>query len=93
LPVYAFRCEACGPFDVWRPMSEVDQPANCPACGRIGRRVLTPPGLVRTPAGKRKALNLEEKSAHEPAVVLEPTGRPVPFARHGHRNPPWVAGH
>jgi hypothetical protein len=55
--------------------------------------VYTPPGLVKTPAPVRKAREFEEKSAHEPEVAREPQGRPLPFARHGHRNPPWVADH
>jgi len=93
LPVYPFTCPTCGPFDVWRGMSEASAPAHCPTCHGEGRRVYTPPGLVRTPLSVRRGRALEEKSAHEPAVVREPTGRPLAFARDGHRNPPWVAGH
>jgi putative FmdB family regulatory protein len=93
VPVYAFSCERCGPFDVWRPLSEATRRAHCPTCRKPGRRVYTPPGLVKTPAPVRKAREFEEKSAHEPEVAREPQGRPLPFARHGHRNPPWVAGH
>jgi putative FmdB family regulatory protein len=93
MPVYAFSCEHCGPFEVWRPLREATEPAHCPACEEPGRRIYTPPGLVRTPAPVRRVRDLEEKSAHEPELVGRPQGRPLP--RHGGHapQPPWVAGH
>jgi putative FmdB family regulatory protein len=93
MPVYAFSCGQCGLFDVWRPLSEATQPARCPTCQEPGRRVFTPPGLVRTPAPLRRARDLEEKSTHEPEVVRGPQGRPLPWHRHPAPQPPWVVGH
>jgi hypothetical protein len=39
----------------------------------------------------RRARDLEERSAHEPAVVGRKEGRPMPH-RHGPA-PPWALGH
>ena len=92
MPQYDFTCESCGPFAVRRPMAEAADPAACPDCARSGRRLYTPPGLTRTPAGVASALGIEEKSAHEPYVVTEPRGRPLPDHGHG-ATPPRLAGH
>ena len=55
------------------------------------RRVFTPPGLALLARPVRRALELEEKSAHEPDVVTEKRGRPLPH-RHA-KAPPWVLAH
>jgi putative FmdB family regulatory protein len=91
VPVYAFICEGCGPFDLSRPMSESGAEAACPMCGAGARRVFTPPGLALLARPVRRALEVEEKSAHEPDVAREKRGRPLPHA-HG-PGPPWVLSH
>jgi putative FmdB family regulatory protein len=91
MAVYPFACGACGPFDVVRPMAEAGAPARCPGCGGEARRVYTPPGLALLAAPVRRALDREEKSAHEPEIVSAKSGRPL-----GHRHapsPPWVLSH
>jgi putative FmdB family regulatory protein len=93
MPVYLFSCERCGPFDVWRSASEASHGSQCPICRRPGRRIFTPPGIARTPAPVRKAREREEKSAHEPDVLSQPRGRPLPWHEHKGPQPPWVLGH
>ena len=93
MPLYAFNCKACGPFEAWQPLSEAGSPACCPGCRAVGRRQYTPPGLVRTPSAIRTARALEEKSAHQPEVVQgtvsDLPGRPLrPRSR---PKPPWVS--
>jgi putative FmdB family regulatory protein len=91
VPIYAFTCQGCGPFDLTRPMAEAGEPARCPSCGAEARRVFTPPGLELLARPVRRALDKEEKSAHEPDVVPEKRGRPMPH-RHA-PTPTWVLGH
>jgi putative FmdB family regulatory protein len=91
MPVYAFACDGCGPFELTRAMSESGAPAHCPSCGAAAARVFTPPGLTLLDAPVRRALDTEDKSAHEPDVVSERSGRPLP---HRHEpSPPWVLSH
>ena len=91
MPVYAFTCESCGSFDLVRPMAEAGAMAACPSCGVEARRVFTSPGLVRLARPVRRALDADEKSAHEPDLVSEKGGRPLP---HYHApSPPWVLSH
>jgi putative FmdB family regulatory protein len=91
MPVYAFTCTGCGSFDLVRPMAEAGARARCPACGGDARRVFTPPGLTFPSRPVHRALDIEEKSAHEPEVVSQKRGRPLPH-RHA-PTPPWTLGH
>ena len=88
MPVYVFTCRDCGPFELTRPMAEAGRAAHCPACLRQARRVFTPPGLARLATPVRRALETEEASAHEPNVVTQKSGRPLP--RHRSPAPPCV---
>jgi putative FmdB family regulatory protein len=91
MPVYAFSCAGCGDFDVTRPMDQAAAPAPCPVCGTEARRMFTAPGLALLARPMRRALDMEEKSAAEPAVVGEKRGRPL---AHRHSpTPPWVLSH
>jgi len=92
MPVYVFTCPVCGRFEESRPMARAGDGARCPACRHEARRVFTPPGLRTLAGGARRALAAEEASAHEPRVVGEKRGRPMPH-RAGGPNPPWVLGH
>ncbi|MBV9195871.1 MAG: zinc ribbon domain-containing protein [Solirubrobacterales bacterium] len=91
MPLYAFVCGRCGPFELQRPMTSDGTAARCPSCAREARRVYTPPGLALLNTPVRRALTLEEKSAHEPELVAEKRGRRRPH-RHS-PSPPWVLSH
>ncbi len=45
MPLYAYRCSACGHvFDAIRRLSDAATPAECPSCGKIaGERQLAAP--------------------------------------------------
>jgi putative FmdB family regulatory protein len=91
VPIYAFTCVECGPFEVTRRGAEAAAPAACPGCGAAARRIFTPPGLALLAKPVRGLLDREEKSAHEPDVVARKTGRPLP---HRHEpSAPWVLSH
>jgi putative FmdB family regulatory protein len=78
MPLYAFDCPGCGPFEL---RTEVGAAGRCPDCGDEARRVFTAPGLARMARPLRRALELEERSAHEPAVVAQKRGRPLRMER------------
>ena len=84
MPQYAFDCEACGPFEVWRSADESGAPLECPDCGAPAARRYTAPGLRRLPTAMRSARDREEKSASAPDVVTTKTGRPMPGHAHAH---------
>ena len=80
MPTYSYRCVACGPFDLVRPMAAAGLPALCPACGGAGRRTFGAPALRGGHAGARAAIEAGERSAEAPQVV-----RGIPVA--GTRRP------
>lgn len=97
MPLYAFVCESCGPFDEFRPVEEAAAPLACPSCQVPATRVFTTPPAMR-PATIRAAETRNEKSAHEPNVVRRerasrsdaPSPPPKPHHSHGR---PWQIGH
>ena len=91
MPLYAYTCAGCGPFDLLRPMAQAGAVARCPECGAEGRRMFTPPALSALASPVRRALDMQERSAHEPEVVGEKRGQPLPH-RHA-PTPPWTLGH
>jgi len=93
VPIYAFDCDRCGPFDLHRPVAQAGCPAICPTCSGEARRRFTAPGLALLERPLRRALDREEKSAHEPDVMSTKQGHPMPHRHaHGHA-PPWVMSH
>ncbi len=70
MPVYDYECGDCGVFTLMRPMSESDQPASCPSCeGAAPRTFLVMPGLATMSGDRRKAIGINERSAHAPQTV------------------------
>jgi putative FmdB family regulatory protein len=88
MPVYVFSCHECGSFELSRPMADAGAAAYCPTCLGEARRVFTPPSLRRLATPVRRVLETEEASAHEPHLVTEKRGRPLPRRREP--VPPWV---
>jgi putative FmdB family regulatory protein len=91
VPIYAFTCAECGPFEIVRGVTDAGAPAACACCGATARRVFTPPNLALLARPMRGALDREERSAHEPDVVTHKTGHPMPH-RHAPA-PSWVLSH
>ncbi len=81
MPTYSYRCAACGPFDLVRPMAAAHERAECPTCAAPGARTFGAPGLRRLDGGVRAAVEAAERSAEAPEVVRRVPGggrRPVP---------------
>lgn len=83
MPLYEFRCNDCGIFDVWRSIAECTNPVCCPACNEPTRRVFSAPALCGS-------LRLKQEN-REPQLVkreVEPTSRVK-----SHAGRPWMIGH
>jgi len=75
MPVYEYRCDACGPFTQMRPMAEYEQPTPCPACGTAAPRViLTAPHCSTLSTQSRLAHATNERSAHAPRTLSSMKG-------------------
>jgi len=70
MPVYEYLCDDCGPFTDMRPMSECDDPQDCPRCETSAPRViLTAPNFFCMPTDKKKAIAINARSAHAPKTL------------------------
>jgi len=66
MPIYDYTCPHCGPFEVMRPMADYEKPAPCPQCGTDSARLVSAPGLALMSAHRRRAISINEQSAHAP---------------------------
>lgn len=72
---YDYRCRTCGVFEVTRPVHAAASQQSCPRCGAPARRLFTPPALVAGETARSRAVEVDRRSAHEPAVVTGPPPR------------------
>lgn len=68
MPMYDFRCPACGDFEALVAVSERDQAQHCPDCGQTVRRLVSMPRLAVISAAVRQAHETNERSVHEPRL-------------------------
>jgi putative FmdB family regulatory protein len=89
MPLYEFRCPACGIFDEWRSMVDRSHPAICPNCQKSANRIMSIPGIQLNGAIRlKKGENPEPKLVKKPE--FDPDKRPRPQS-HGGR--PWMIDH
>ena len=82
MPLYHYRCETCGEFADWQPMSRAAEPSACPSCGGHAPRTMSLPALALLDGATRKAHSINERSADEPKVVRK--GAPALPGGRGH---------
>ncbi len=89
MPLYAYTCTECGPFDAWRGVDEGLVPPPCPGCAGSTRRVYTAPA-TRSRSGAFAGASAADSGRRdraltgEPVVTGPPTGRRVTGGRHPH---------
>src|SRR3546814_2158506 len=67
MPVYEYRCDACGQFEARRPLAEFRAPAACPDCGEFAARFIgSAPALSSLSQAVRRAHAMNETSADAP---------------------------
>lgn len=86
MPLYEFRCEDCGVFELWRSIVEATAPAHCPDCEVVGRRIFSPPALLSG------SLRLKQEQ-REPHLVQRDREPKTPRVRQHSGSRPWMIGH
>lgn len=83
MPIYEFRCTACGTFEAPHSMLTVPRASACPGCGTDARRLFSAAGLVSPNSPKARAIDDAARSAETPSVVGAPPrqGRGTPVTR------------
>lgn len=98
MPIYEFECADHGSFELSRSIAQMREPAPCPDCGALGKRLLSAPNLPTGSAIGRRVAAVNERSQHEPRIVQreaprsngEPAKRTVHSSHGGY---PWAIGH
>ncbi|ELS05463.1 putative regulatory protein, FmdB family [Xenococcus sp. PCC 7305] len=91
MPLYEYRCNPCGEFEVWRSLAEYNAPMNCPDCDQVAQKMVSAPS-INLNSGSLSAIARSQSS--EPRLVkskhLEPT-KPRYQSSTGSR--PWMVSH
>lgn len=77
MPIYDYRCEACGPFTAMHPMARFQDPCACPVCGAEALRTfLSAPAIAGKNRNGRIARSSSEWTAVDPreASAAHPVG-------------------
>lgn len=85
MPLYEFRCDDCGVFDLWRSMSESSNPAHCPGCDTQGKRIFSPPMILST--------GRIQKVSAEPKLIARNLKPKPPRVQYHSGSRPWMVGH
>lgn len=85
MPLYEYRCDVCGIFDLWRTIAECSNPATCPACQEPAKRIFSPPALLSG------SLRLKQESAPQLVKRDREPDRPKFRSHAGGR--PWMISH
>jgi putative FmdB family regulatory protein len=97
MPLYEYRCPACGLFSALVPMNLAAEPAACPSCHDLAPRVLSAPRLTTLSHAQRTAFERNEKSAHEPVRSNQhacgTSGNCAHKPRRSRPQRPWMLGH
>ena len=85
MPLYEFRCDACGEFEAWRTLAELDKPIDCPTCEATAKRIFSPPNinlnsgnlfLIGNNSGKKPKLVKRDREPGKPRYQSTTGGRP-----------------
>lgn len=106
MPIYQYKCDQCGVFNASAPMSEFDQPIDCPTCGASAPRdLLSVPSLSTVSSLGRKAHLINERASDSPKRAKEhgltPSGPRIRSKTRTHAggakslpsNRPWMLSH
>ena len=91
MPLYEYKCGACGVFEGWRTLAEASTPMFCPTCEAVAKRVFSAPN-VSLNSGSLGRLCGEGK---EPGVVQRSQDREPAKPRYSQQQNgrPWMIGH
>ena len=87
MPLYDYRCPACGAFEAYAAMAARAHPRPCPRCAQGSPRLPSGAHIARTDLAPWAR---EERCRHEPLTHTHKTPTPRAGAARGR---PWMLGH
>lgn len=90
MPLYDYRCDACGDFEAWRRLADLETPMACPTCESSVRRLFVPPNINLNSGSFLGA----DRSAEVPRLVKRRVAEPTqPRIQNSTCSRPWMVGH
>lgn len=88
MPLYEFKCETCGPIEVWRPLAQASDPLICQGCEAPAQRVFSPPMVLSTGLSRARL-------SPEPRLIQRSADRSVeqPRIQQASGGRPWMISH
>lgn len=88
MPLYDYKCRDHGLFHQLVPMSASGDTAPCPECGvQSARVILVAPAILDMAPAKRRALERNERAAHEPRQGNHDSERDQGCCHHARHKP------
>ncbi|WP_421656430.1 FmdB family zinc ribbon protein [Leptothermofonsia sp. ETS-13] len=87
MPLYEFKCELCGVFEEWRSLAQSSDPAFCPTCQMLGKRVITAPAISLS-----SSLSLRKQGLEPEVVKRDREPKPQTFQNQSCGRP-WMLNH
>ncbi|MGF1479271.1 MAG: FmdB family zinc ribbon protein [Cyanophyceae cyanobacterium] len=81
MPLYEYRCHACGEFEAWRPLADCHTLMHCPTCEVVAQKIFSPPnvnlnsGRVNPPA-TQEPRRIQRQELTSPRYQSARGGRP-----------------
>jgi putative FmdB family regulatory protein len=91
MPLYEYRCDACGEFEAWRSMAEYNAPLNCPQCSLVATKIFSAPN-INLNSGSLSAI-ARSPTAEPRLVKQEPKEATKPRYQSSNSNRPWMVSH
>ena len=89
MPLYEYRCNPCGEFEVWRSMSQYNAPIDCPQCARAATKIFSAPNInlnsgslsaIASKSDEPRLVKTEQREPTKPKYQSSANGRPWMFS-------------
>lgn len=91
MPLYEYRCNDCGDFEVWRTMTESNAPTDCPQCSQTAVKIFSAPN-INLNSGSLSKIALSQSV--EPRLVKQEQREPTkPRYQSAASSRPWMISH
>lgn len=88
MPLYDFRCETCGDFEVLRSLADFETPVLCATCQLPAKRLISAPNVNLNSRG----LSLRRPELKDPQIVQRDR-EPKPSRNKVTHGRPWMINH
>jgi putative FmdB family regulatory protein len=91
MPLYEYRCDDCGEFEVWRSLVEYNAPMHCPECETVAVKIFSAPNVNLNSGSLSK---ISQSNNSEPRLFKQEPKEPTkPRYQNSTSSRPWMISH